>query len=52
MTLVIYFPAAEDEITFDPGDIITDIEEIDDGWWMGSCHGARGLFPANYVELN
>lgn len=52
MTLVIYFLAADDEITFDPGDIITDIEEIDEGWWMGTCHGQRGLFPANYVEAN
>ena len=49
---MMYFLAAEDEISFDPGDIITDIEEVDDGWWMGSCHGARGLFPANYVERN
>ena len=45
------FLAADDEITFDPDDVITDIEEVDDGWWMGTCNGNRGLFPANYVEL-
>lgn len=50
--MVIFFLAADDEITFDPGDIITDIEEVDEGWWMGTCHGRRGLFPANYVEAN
>lgn len=48
----ILFTAGDDEITFDPGDIITDIEEVDEGWWMGTCHGQRGLFPSNYVEMN
>ncbi|XP_071827958.1 drebrin-like protein B [Apostichopus japonicus] len=42
----------ETEITFDPGDIIEDIEQIDEGWWRGtSPDGTYGLFPANYVEL-
>lgn len=43
--------AGEDEITFDPGDIIENIEKIDEGWWVGEINGQRGLFPANYVEL-
>lgn len=25
----------ESEITFDPGDIITNIDQIDEGWWQG-----------------
>lgn len=41
----------ENEITFDPDEIITDIVQIDEGWWQGSCRGKVGLFPANYVEL-
>lgn len=44
-------PAGDDEISFDPDDIITNIETIDEGWWRGVCRGAYGLFPANYVEL-
>ena len=44
--------ADESEITFDPGDIITGIEQIDAGWWRGNGpDGRNGLFPANYVEL-
>ena len=39
------------EITFDPGEIITAIDQVDDGWWSGTCRGQTGLFPANYVEL-
>lgn len=48
-----YQAAAEDEISFDPGDVITHIEMIDEGWWKG-LHQATvtyGLFPANYVQL-
>uniref|UniRef100_A0A3Q3E465 Cortactin n=1 Tax=Hippocampus comes TaxID=109280 RepID=A0A3Q3E465_HIPCM len=48
---IIYTGAGEDEISFDPDDIITNIEMIDEGWWRGVCRGAYGLFPANYVEV-
>lgn len=46
-----YQAAGDDEISFDPDDIITNIEMIDDGWWRGLCKEHYGLFPANYVEL-
>lgn len=42
---------ADDEISFNPRDIITNIEMIDEGWWRGQCHGRTGLFPAAYVQL-
>lgn len=48
-----YQAAADDEISFDPGDVITHIECIDAGWFRG-LHQASvtyGLFPANYVQL-
>ncbi|CAK9298714.1 unnamed protein product [Gordionus sp. m RMFG-2023] len=41
----------EDELTFDPGELITHIDKIDAGWWNGMCRGKMGLFPANYVQL-
>uniref|UniRef100_A0A667ZNR8 Cortactin n=1 Tax=Myripristis murdjan TaxID=586833 RepID=A0A667ZNR8_9TELE len=46
-----YQAAGDDEISFDPDDIITNIEMIDEGWWRGVCRGVYGLFPANYVEV-
>ncbi|RVE56613.1 hypothetical protein OJAV_G00223220 [Oryzias javanicus] len=46
-----YQGEAEDEISFSPDDIITNIEMIDEGWWKGQCHGRFGLFPATYVQL-
>lgn len=45
-------PADNTEISFDPDDIITGIEMIDEGWWRGyGPDGHFGMFPANYVEL-
>uniref|UniRef100_A0A914HLL5 SH3 domain-containing protein n=1 Tax=Globodera rostochiensis TaxID=31243 RepID=A0A914HLL5_GLORO len=41
----------DDEIGFEVNDLITDIEQIDVGWWRGVCKGRYGLFPANYVQL-
>lgn len=52
--LLVYLCAADEtEISFDPGEIITDVDtDIDPGWWQGRNEaGAFGLFPANYVEL-
>ncbi|KGL84541.1 Drebrin-like, partial [Tinamus guttatus] len=45
--------AADDtEISFDPENLITNIEMIDEGWWRGyGPDGHFGMFPANYVEL-
>ncbi|XP_066495360.1 drebrin-like protein isoform X1 [Tiliqua scincoides] len=47
------YQAADDtEISFDPENIITRIEMIDEGWWRGhGPDGHFGMFPANYVEL-
>ncbi|KAK2837487.1 hypothetical protein Q5P01_014699 [Channa striata] len=47
------YQAADDtEISFDPDEIITRIEMIDEGWWRGvGPDGHFGMFPANYVEL-
>ncbi|XP_062995300.1 drebrin-like protein isoform X2 [Elgaria multicarinata webbii] len=47
------YQAADDtEISFDPENMITNIEMIDEGWWRGyGPDGHFGMFPANYVEL-
>uniref|UniRef100_A0A8C0Q7K3 Cortactin n=1 Tax=Canis lupus familiaris TaxID=9615 RepID=A0A8C0Q7K3_CANLF len=49
-----YQAAGDDEISFDPDDIITNIEMIDDGWWRGLCKGRdlalSGPLPARRTE--
>lgn len=40
------------ELSFNEGDVITDIDFPDEDWWIGRINGQQGLFPANYVQLN
>lgn len=50
--LLVSSTADDTEINFDPGDVITGIEIIDEGWWRGyGPDGHYGMFPANYVEI-
>ena len=52
MALYDYQAADETEISFDPGQLVTHIDQIDPGWWQGlGPDGNYGLFPANYVEV-
>ncbi|CDQ96941.1 unnamed protein product [Oncorhynchus mykiss] len=46
-----YQGEADDEISFNPDDVITNIEMVDEGWWKGHCHGRIGLFPATFVKM-
>merc|ERR1712083_492690 len=46
-----YQAQADDEISFDPNDIISNIEMVDNDWWAGVLRGVRGMFPANFVQL-
>jgi hypothetical protein len=40
------------QLTIHVGDIITISDESPyEGWWMGTCNGATGIFPSNYVEM-
>jgi hypothetical protein len=47
------YEAVEDnEIDLAEGQYVTNIEMVDDDWWMGTnSKGQSGLFPSNYVEL-
>uniref|UniRef100_A0A0B7KMC0 SH3 domain-containing protein n=1 Tax=Bionectria ochroleuca TaxID=29856 RepID=A0A0B7KMC0_BIOOC len=47
-----YEKAEENEIELIEGQIVTDIDMVDDDWWLGTnSKGERGLFPSNYVEI-
>jgi len=41
---------SKDELTFQPGDILT-IHERNGDWWTAELNGKTGLIPGNYVQL-
>ncbi|XP_036428862.1 LIM and SH3 domain protein 1-like isoform X1 [Colossoma macropomum] len=47
-----YVAADEDEVSFADGDVILDVQQIDEGWMFGRVErtGQQGMLPANYVE--
>uniref|UniRef100_G3NH50 LIM and SH3 domain protein 1 n=1 Tax=Gasterosteus aculeatus aculeatus TaxID=481459 RepID=G3NH50_GASAC len=47
-----YVAADADEVSLQEGDLLSDVERIDEGWMFG-CNqrtGQRGMLPANYVR--
>ncbi|KAM9392611.1 LIM and SH3 domain protein 1-like [Pholidichthys leucotaenia] len=47
-----YCAADDDEVSFMDGDVIVDVQQIDEGWMYGRVErtGQMGMLPANYVE--
>jgi hypothetical protein len=47
-----YEKGEDNEIELHEGEYVTNIDMVDDDWWMGTnVAGESGLFPANYVEV-
>ena len=47
-----YEKGEDNEIELKEGEHVTNIEMVDENWWMGTnVHGESGLFPSNYVEV-
>ncbi|OCK80968.1 hypothetical protein K432DRAFT_381727 [Lepidopterella palustris CBS 459.81] len=47
-----YEKAEDNEIQLREGEYVTNIEFVDEDWWMGeNSAGETGYFPSNYVEL-
>ncbi|XP_044071713.1 nebulin isoform X7 [Siniperca chuatsi] len=47
-----YAAADSDEVSFKDGDVIVNVQSIDEGWMYGTVQrtGKTGMLPANYVE--
>ncbi|KYO46332.1 SH3 domain-containing protein 19 isoform C [Alligator mississippiensis] len=41
----------EDELSFKAGDVITELEPVDEDWMSGEIKGKRGIFPKNFVQV-
>lgn len=38
-------------LSFEKGEYIEVLSQLDSGWWDGWCRGNRGWFPSNYVQI-
>ncbi|XP_072882764.1 nebulin isoform X34 [Hemitrygon akajei] len=47
-----YIAADADEVSFKDGDVLMNVQSIDEGWMYGTVQrtGVTGMLPANYVE--
>ncbi|KAM9381671.1 SH3 domain-containing protein 19 [Phaethornis superciliosus] len=41
----------EDELSFKAGDVITELESVDEDWMSGEIQGKSGIFPKNFVQI-
>ncbi|XP_005727100.1 SH3 domain-containing protein 19 isoform X2 [Pundamilia nyererei] len=41
----------DEELSLRVGDIVTNLESIDDEWFLGDLRGKRALVPKNYVQV-
>lgn len=46
-----YAADEENELDLAEGEIVEDVEQIDEGWWSGSLNGKSGLFPGEHPKL-
>ncbi|XP_066488334.1 SH3 domain-containing protein 19 isoform X2 [Tiliqua scincoides] len=40
-----------DELSFKAGDVVTELEFVDEDWMSGELHGKSGIFPKNFVQI-
>ncbi|XP_054845966.1 SH3 domain-containing protein 19 isoform X2 [Eublepharis macularius] len=40
-----------DELSFQVGDTITELDSVDEDWMSGELHGKSGIFPKNFVQI-
>ncbi|XP_033941931.1 SH3 domain-containing protein 19 isoform X2 [Pseudochaenichthys georgianus] len=46
-----FTPEGPGELGLRSGDVVTNVEMVDNDWYRGTCRGSTGFFPANYVNI-
>ncbi|KAL7057937.1 hypothetical protein AAHC03_017235 [Spirometra sp. Aus1] len=46
-----YNAEERDELTIKQGDIITNVSQFEEGWFIGTLNGKEGVFPDNFVKI-
>lgn len=46
-----YSAEERDELTLKQGDIVTNVSQFEEGWYIGILNGKEGVFPDNFVRV-
>ncbi|XP_051946971.1 SH3 domain-containing protein 19-like [Xyrauchen texanus] len=46
-----FSPECEDELCLKAGDVVCELEDMDDEWFLGEFDGKRGIVPKNYIQI-
>lgn len=46
-----YTAEERDELTLKQGDIVTNVSQFEEGWYIGTLNGREGVFPDNFVRV-
>ncbi|KAI8646175.1 ras guanine nucleotide exchange factor domain-containing protein [Parasitella parasitica] len=49
--LYAFSSSEKSSLSFEKGEFIEVLSQLDSGWWDGWCKGSRGWFPSNYVQI-
>ncbi|XP_048053676.1 SH3 domain-containing protein 19 [Megalobrama amblycephala] len=45
-----FTPEGPGELTLKAGDVVSNVEQLDSEWYMGTCRNMSGFFPISYVK--
>ncbi|XP_051558433.1 SH3 domain-containing protein 19 [Myxocyprinus asiaticus] len=45
-----FIPDGPGELALKAGDVVSNVEQLDSDWYMGTCRNITGFFPINYVK--
>ncbi|XP_037545771.1 SH3 domain-containing protein 19 [Nematolebias whitei] len=46
-----FLPGSPEELALREGDVVTEVEQVDNHWYRGTLNGSTGYFPINYVKV-
>uniref|UniRef100_A0A9J7YVP9 SH3 domain containing 19 n=1 Tax=Cyprinus carpio carpio TaxID=630221 RepID=A0A9J7YVP9_CYPCA len=45
-----FTPEGPGELMLKAGDVVSNVEQLDSEWYMGTCRNITGFFPVNYIK--
>lgn len=46
-----FYSGSPEELALREGDVVTEVEQVDNNWYRGTLNGSTGYFPINYAKV-